>query len=90
MKEFMKKGIALIIGLVLVLLVIGGIGVYYLLNKQNKIAPEVAVVKSTPTVTIAPTVTPSLDEELNSLDRDLQEATNSSDFEEIEKDLGEL
>ncbi len=86
----MKRGTALIIGLVFVLLVIGGAGVYYFLNQQNKVAPEVAVVKTTPTVTVAPTVTPSIDEELNSIDRDLQNATDSSDFEEIEKEVGEL
>ncbi len=79
----MKNSFALIIGLVLVLLAILGVGVYYYLNNQNKIAPEVSVVR--PTAPAAPSATPTLTllEEIKFLD----EETPETDLQDLQKDL---
>lgn len=87
----MKEAKAVIIGLILVLLILVGVAVYYYLNYSNKISPDLTTIREPQEsgksgVLTPPTTTPSLQNEMNSI----QISTDDADILQLKTDVNSL
>lgn len=71
------------LALLIVLLILGAGGVYYYLNRMNKISPQNTTALTPTEKPLSPTPTTTMEEDLNSI----QIATDDADLKDLNADL---